>query len=45
VNAVREKELRVGFVKQEGFKPGRKREGVMDEQSDETEKKEVIGIR
>ena len=32
----------VGFVKQVGFKP-RVKEGVMDEQSGETEEEEVIG--
>jgi len=41
MKAVREEEVKlrgVGFVKQVGFKPGVKRQGVMDEKSCETEK-------
>jgi len=33
----------VGFVKQVGFTPGVTREGVVDEQSGESEEEEVIG--
>jgi len=45
VKAVREEEVElrgIGFVKQVGFKSG-VREGVMDEQSGETEEEVVIG--
>ena len=46
MKAVREEEVKlqgVGYVKQVGFKPGVKREGVMDVQSDESEEEEVMG--
>ena len=45
MEAVRDEEVklrRVGFVKQVGFKPGVK-DGVMDVQSGESEKEEVMG--
>ena len=45
MKAVQEEEVKlrgVGFVNQVGFKPGVK-EGVMDEQSGETEEEEVMG--
>jgi len=48
VEAVREEEVklrgyRVGFVKKVGFKPGVKREGIIDVQSGESEEEEVTG--
>jgi len=45
VKAVREKEVKlrgVGFVTQVGFKPGMKKEGVMSEQSGESEEEKVM---
>ena len=45
MEAVREEEVKlrgIGFVKEVDFKPGVK-EGVMDEQSGESEEEEVMG--